>query len=116
MRAGVVAGDDIRAGVRRLRAPTPSAYHPVQTLLQDETTREVTSMLARHTTDGATYLFNEDGEDSPAPRAPEGADDSLEDAAEHELDDLRESLRGELGREPSEDELSDWLRRHTEGY
>lgn len=73
-------------------------------------------MLARHKASGATYLFNEGGEDIDAPRAPEGADDSLEDAAEHELNDLRERLRDELGREPSEDELSDWLRRHTEGY
>ena len=56
------------------------------------------------------------GEDEPSVGAPVGADDSLEDAAEHELDDMRARLREELGREPSEEELSDWLRRHTEGY
>lgn len=76
-------------------------------------------MLARHSTHNATNYFSDvrdDGEEMPTRRAPEGADDSLEDAAEHELDDMRAQLREELGREPSEDELSDWLRRHTEGY
>ncbi|MDX6712501.1 MAG: hypothetical protein QOH96_3517 [Blastocatellia bacterium] len=29
---------------------------------------------------------------------------------------LRERLRTELGREPSEDELNEWLREHTESY
>jgi hypothetical protein len=76
-------------------------------------------MLARHSMRNATNFFSDvrdDGEETTAGRTPEGADDSLEDAAEHELDDMRARLREELGREPSEEELSDWLRRHTEGY
>jgi hypothetical protein len=40
----------------------------------------------------------------------------LEDAAEDEHEYLHERLRAELGREPSEEELDEWLRRHTEGY
>ena len=46
---------------------------------------------------------------------PEGGG-TLEDAARGEQEYLRERLRKELGREPSEAELSEWLRRHTEGY
>ena len=33
---------------------------------------------------------------------------------EHEY--LHERLRVELGREPTEEELDEWLRQHTEGY
>ena len=40
----------------------------------------------------------------------------LEDAAETEHKYLHERLRAELGREPSEEELDEWLRQHTEGY
>lgn len=42
----------------------------------------------------------------------EGAGESLEDAARDE----RERLREELGREPNEDQISEWLRQQTEGY
>jgi DNA-directed RNA polymerase specialized sigma subunit len=42
--------------------------------------------------------------------------DSLEDAARGSLEDARVSLRQELGREPSDEEANEWLRRHTEGY
>ena len=45
-----------------------------------------------------------------------GADASLEEVAEHEREYLRGRLREELGREPSEEELNEWLRKHTEGY
>ena len=45
-----------------------------------------------------------------------GADDSLEDGALKEREYMRERLRAELGRDPTEEELNDWLRRHTEGY
>jgi hypothetical protein len=34
--------------------------------------------------------------------------------AEHEF--LHQRLRAELGREPTEEELDEWLRQHTEGY
>ncbi|CAN5343476.1 MAG: hypothetical protein ACR2GW_14985 [Pyrinomonadaceae bacterium] len=44
------------------------------------------------------------------------ADEGLEDAARDEQDYLRCRLRDELGREPTEEELNEWLRRHTEGY
>ena len=42
--------------------------------------------------------------------------DTLEDAARGERDYVRERLRAELGREPTEQELDEWLRDHTEGY
>ena len=45
-----------------------------------------------------------------------GGDATLEDAAEREQEYLRQRLREELGREPTEEELNEWLREHTEGY
>jgi hypothetical protein len=47
---------------------------------------------------------------------PEDGESGLEDAARTEHDYLRQRLREELGREPTEQELDEWLRRHTEGY
>jgi len=43
-------------------------------------------------------------------------DAGLKDAAETEHEYLHERLRTELGREPTEEELDEWLRQHTEGY
>lgn len=40
----------------------------------------------------------------------------LSDAARAEHEFLRERLRQDLGREPTEHELDEWLRQHTEGY
>lgn len=40
----------------------------------------------------------------------------LGEIAETEHEYLQQRLRDELGREPSEDELDEWLRQHTEGY
>lgn len=40
----------------------------------------------------------------------------LKDVARTEHEYLRERLRSELGREPTEAELDEWLRQHTEGY
>jgi hypothetical protein len=40
----------------------------------------------------------------------------LDDAAESEREYVRERLREELKREPTETELDEWLRQHTEGY
>jgi len=40
----------------------------------------------------------------------------LEDVAQTEHDYLHQRLRDDLGREPTEEELDDWLRQHTEGY
>jgi hypothetical protein len=45
-----------------------------------------------------------------------GGDDSLQDLAREQLELARERLTRELGREPTEDEIDDWLRRQTEGY
>lgn len=36
--------------------------------------------------------------------------------AENEHEYLLKRLREELGREPTEEELDEWLRQHTEGY
>lgn len=40
----------------------------------------------------------------------------LNEIAETEHEYLHERLRQELGREPTEEELDEWLRQHTEGY
>ena len=40
----------------------------------------------------------------------------LKDIAQIEHEYLHERLRAELGREPTEEELDEWLRQHTEGY
>ena len=47
---------------------------------------------------------------------PEGEDTSLENAAQTEQEYLRRRLREELKREPTQEELDEWLRQHTEGY
>jgi hypothetical protein len=47
---------------------------------------------------------------------PDDADAPLDDAAESEREYVRERLREELKREPTESELDEWLRQHTEGY
>ncbi len=46
----------------------------------------------------------------------ERTDDSLAEVAQKEKEYLRARLRAELGRDPSDEELNDWLRQHTEGY
>ena len=43
-------------------------------------------------------------------------DDSLQDLAREQRDLARERLSSDLGRDPNEDEIDDWLRRQTEGY
>ncbi len=40
----------------------------------------------------------------------------LKDVAQTEHEYLHERLRAELGREPTEEELDEWLRQHTAGY
>ncbi|MCA1593258.1 MAG: hypothetical protein LC754_11535 [Acidobacteria bacterium] len=45
-----------------------------------------------------------------------GAGDSLEDVARGEQEYVRERVREELKREPTDDEVADWQREHTEGY
>jgi hypothetical protein len=53
--------------------------------------------------------------DNDAANAPR-TDETLAQTARQERDYLRERLRAELGREPGDDELDEWLREHTEGY
>jgi hypothetical protein len=57
-----------------------------------------------------------DAEPSDEERVAAGGDDSLQTLARDERDYARERLSRELGREPTEDEIDDWLRRQTEGY
>jgi hypothetical protein len=45
-----------------------------------------------------------------------GGDASLEETAEREREYLRGRVRDELQREPTEEELDEWLREHTEGH
>ncbi len=52
----------------------------------------------------------------PDSDAGEDEGSSLEDLSRDEHEVPRQRLRDELKREPSEEELNDWLRRHTEGY
>ena len=48
---------------------------------------------------------------------PDGVgDNTLEGAARDSREYVRERLREELGRAPSDEEVSEWLREHTEGY
>jgi hypothetical protein len=56
-------------------------------------------------------MNSEDGETKDAEQASE-----LKDVARTEREYLHERLRSELGREPTEAELDEWLRQHTEGY
>jgi DNA-directed RNA polymerase specialized sigma subunit len=44
------------------------------------------------------------------------ANAGLDDAAQAEQEYVRKRLREELKREPTEEELNEWLRQHTEGY
>ena len=56
--------------------------------------------------------------DSSAEEAaePDDVETPLEDAAQSEREYVRQRLREELKREPTESELDEWLRQHTEGY
>jgi hypothetical protein len=46
----------------------------------------------------------------------DGGGDTLADAARDEREVAAERLREELGRDPGDEEIDEWLRRHTEGY
>lgn len=50
------------------------------------------------------------------PEPEDTADTPLEDAARSEREYVRQRLREELQREPTDEEVDQWLRRHTEGY
>lgn len=45
-----------------------------------------------------------------------GASNELKQVAREEEEFIRQTLKQNLGREPTEDEVSEWLREHTEGY
>ena len=47
---------------------------------------------------------------------PEKDADSLEEVAREEQEFLREKLREQLKREPTDEELNEYERQHTEGY
>ena len=47
---------------------------------------------------------------------PDDGDAPLDDAARSEREYVRQRLREELKREPTEIEVDEWLRQHTEGY
>jgi hypothetical protein len=46
----------------------------------------------------------------------EDSNTPLDDAARNEREYVQERLREELKREPTEGEIDEWLRQHTEGY
>ena len=50
-------------------------------------------------------------DDSPA-----DSSNDLGSIASDEREFVRETLREELGHDPSEEELNEWLREHTESY
>lgn len=76
---------------------------------------EVSSRLGIYQSnhEGAFKLSDASSEDVTEP---DDADASLDDAAQSEREYVRERLREELKREPTEGELDEWLRQHTEGY
>lgn len=46
----------------------------------------------------------------------DGEGDTLDDAARDSGGYARQRLRDELGREPTDEEIDEWLRDHTESY
>jgi hypothetical protein len=63
--------------------------------------------------EAALKRFNASSEEATEP---DDADAPLDDAARSEREYVRQRLREELKREPTEVELDEWLRQHTEGY
>jgi hypothetical protein len=55
---------------------------------------------------------DEENQDANVPEA----GDNLEHVAQTEHEYLHQRLQEDLGREPTEEELDEWLRQHTEGY
>jgi hypothetical protein len=62
-----------------------------------------------HLQQSAGVKFEQGGGDA-------GAHNSLEDAARDEHEHALARLREELKRDPTEDEINEWLRQQTEGY
>lgn len=70
-------------------------------------------LMFRNLSDVASQSSFSSEERAPAP---EGEDASLDEAGRDEREYVRRRLRDDLGREPSEEEVDEWLRQHTEGY
>ncbi len=98
------------------RQPDALLLKGIQGPFSEERFRE--STMARHPSRMMNRALLTDAriltaeENSP----PNDDETGLEDAARNERDYLRQRLREELGREPTEQELDEWLRQHTEGY
>jgi DNA-directed RNA polymerase specialized sigma subunit len=43
-------------------------------------------------------------------------DSELDETVREEAEFLRDKLREQLGREPTDEEVNEWLREHTESY
>lgn len=93
-----------------LQNNVPGGFSVVHVRAEDIPTR---LPMLRTQTDAAFSCSFSSEEKAPEP---EGVDDSLNNAAEGEREYVRRRLRDDLGREPSEEEVDEWLRRHTEGY
>lgn len=74
------------------------------------------SMQTGNVGDERQEVSFDDAGNSETVSGEDGDDATLEDAAEREREYLRQRLREELQREPTEDEINEWLREHTEGY
>lgn len=96
--------------------PTPSRRTP----RTDANAVSQNTHLPRHSPAGPTVSRGGGVTDLNAaeqsPGEADGASDTLDEVARREREDMRPRLRDELGREPTEEELDEWLRRHTEGY
>jgi hypothetical protein len=75
----------------------------------------VSTQTGREGDEGRRPDFDAATEENPE-TAGGGGDASLEETAEREREYLRGRLRDEWGREPTEEELDEWLREHTEGH
>ncbi len=76
---------------------------------------ETSAFLISHMANSFPVLTTTNWFSNEAP-TPDPADSPLEETVREEREYVRRRLREELQREPTEDEVDDWLRRHTEGY
>ena len=63
-----------------------------------------------------TFALHVFAGDSDSPDGDGGEETSLEDVARDEREYVRGRLRAELSRDPTDEEIDEWLREHTEGY
>lgn len=76
-------------------------------------TAEITPTSSTHIFDVWAQLLAKKEDRTPVR---EEDDDSLEDVARHEREYMKNRLRDELNREPSEQETDEYIRQQTEGY